>query len=66
MARWRSGYARDCKSLNAGSIPARAFFIGFDFIICGYSALVICFIFLLFYVLLCCFGSLAQLVRVPP
>ena len=24
MARWRSGYAEDCKSLYAGSIPARA------------------------------------------
>ena len=24
MARWRSGYAEDCKSLHAGSIPARA------------------------------------------
>jgi hypothetical protein len=23
-ARWRSGYAEDCKSLHAGSIPARA------------------------------------------
>ena len=24
LARWRSGYAEDCKSLHAGSIPARA------------------------------------------
>ncbi len=24
VARWRSGYAEDCKSLHAGSIPARA------------------------------------------
>ena len=24
MARWQNGYAEDCKSLYAGSIPARA------------------------------------------
>ena len=24
MARWQSGYAADCKSVNAGSIPTRA------------------------------------------
>ena len=24
MARWQSGYAADCKSVYAGSIPARA------------------------------------------
>ncbi len=24
MARWQNGYAADCKSVNAGSIPARA------------------------------------------
>ena len=31
MARWQSGYAADCKSVYAGSIPARAsiFFNGF-------------------------------------
>ena len=24
LARWQSGYAADCKSVNAGSIPTRA------------------------------------------
>ena len=39
MARWRSGYAEDCKSLYAGSIPVRAsILIRFkSFIIFGFA-----------------------------
>lgn len=29
MARWQNGYAEDCKSLYAGSIPARASILPF-------------------------------------
>ncbi len=40
VARWQSGHAEDCKSLYAGSIPARASIILISFIRhCSYVAI---------------------------
>jgi hypothetical protein len=45
MARWQSGDAEDCKSLYAGSIPARAskFLLIYISILCAKSALFLAF-----------------------